>query len=453
MNPALVPALLAALSAAGEPGADAAARRSAARPAPSDLSSSASPAALDLSLRPSSARPEAERSRPAATAPLTARGPDVLPAMPGTPHTLYVNFDGAVLRRGCGNDSRHDCSTLADLFDGYIGPFVGTEARRVAIIESVRKDLREIGVRTTWRRPPEDPGYTMVLYGDIGAQDFAGIAPYIDCGNLWANDTCFAGAFQGSNTGATIILQEAAHTWGLEHVNSPFDNLHPFVEAPAPFFQDQCNKIVANTDLVETAGTCNLVHEMFCETGFQNSFRELLYLFGPAQPDIVAPVLELTSPADGSYHVLPVELSLYGEVVDDLEPQFYAVDIQQDGQTLFSDEAIRVDLRLKNPPPGTYDLLVTVRDEGGNAGSDRVRFTILPEGSEDPDSTTGDSDGDPGDTDTGGSESGGSEQMGCHLALAATGPAWPLLLLFARRRRPRPPALATSPAPRYMENP
>ncbi|WAS97525.1 hypothetical protein [Nannocystis punicea] len=421
-------------------------------PVPKAMSPGASgPEALDLSLRNRAARPAAEPLRPAITPPLATRGLDALPAEPGTPHTLYVNFDGAVLRRGCGNDSRHDCSTLADLFDGYIGPFVGTEARRVAIIESVRKDLREIGVRTTWRRPPDDPGYTMVLYGDIGAQDFAGIAPYIDCGNLWANDTCFAGAFQGSNTGATIILQEAAHTWGLEHVNSPFDNLHPFVEAPTPYFQDQCNKIVANTDLVETAGVCNLVHEMFCETGYQNSFQELLYLFGPAQPDIVAPTLELTSPVDGSYHVLPVELSLYGDVVDDLEPQFYAVEIQQDGQTLFSDEAIRVDLRLKNPPPGTYDLLVTVRDEGGNAGSDRVRFTILPEGSEDPDSTTGDSDG-TGDTGDTGDTGGLSETQGCDLGVSASGPAWLVVLALGRRRRRtlavRCTALATPPAPR-----
>ncbi|MCY0994985.1 hypothetical protein OV203_48105 [Nannocystis sp. ILAH1] len=503
MNLALAPALLAALTRAGDPSAgasavpealsrstaalvdsavpaalsqstaDAAASRPAS-PVPSALSQSAggtsrsastvsaamsqsTAAATDpsrstaLDLRTSAARPAAEPLRPAFTPPLAARGLDALPAEPGTPHTLYVNFDGAVLRRGCGNDSRHDCSTLADMFDGYIGPFVGTEARRVAIIESVRKDLREIGVRTTWRRPPDDPGYTMVLYGDIGAQDFAGIAPYIDCGNLWANDTCFAGAFQGSNTGATIILQEAAHTWGLEHVNSPFDNLHPFVEAPTPYFQDQCNKIVANTDLVETAGVCNLVHEMFCETGYQNSFQELLYLFGPAQPDIVAPTLKLTSPVNESFHVLPVELSLYGDVDDDLEPQFYAVDIQQDGQTIFSDEALRVDLRLKNPPPGTYDLLVTVRDEGGNAGSDRVRFTILPEGSEDPDSTTGDVDG-TGDTGDTGETGGLSEQQGCDLGITAGGPAWLVVLALGRRRRrslaARDTALATPSAPR-----
>ena len=399
---------------------------------PAELSRGPASSVKGLSFGPGREPAPAEQPGPPARTPaLAAAGPDALPAAPGTPHTLYINFDGAVLRRGCGNDSRRDCSTLADLFDGYIGPFPGTEARRVAILESVRKDLKDIGVRTTWTRPPPEPGYTMVLYGDIGDQDFAGIAPYIDCGNLWPNDTCFAGSFQGSNTGATVILQEAAHTWGLEHVDSPFDNLHPFVDAAAPYFQDQCNKIVANTDLVETAGVCNLVHEKFCETGYQNSYRELLYLFGPSQPDITAPRLDITSPADGSFHVAPVDLQLLGEIVDDVDPQFYTIDVRQAGETLLSLEGFRLALGITRPPPGEYDLVVTVTDQAGNAGSDRVRFTILPPGSEDPDGpeTTGDT----GDTDAGGGLS--SESTGCRVA--AGPPSLALLALVGRRRRRR----------------
>lgn len=369
------------------------------------------------------------------TAELPLAGPDVLPVFAGQPETLYINFDGAVLRRGCGNDSRHDCSSLADLFDGYVGPFIGDESRRVSIIQAVRKDLEDFGVRAVTRRPAgDDAEYTMVLYGDLGAQEFAGIAPYVDCGNLWANDTCFAGAFQGSNIGATIILQEAAHTWGLEHVDSEFDNLHPFVAQATPYFQDTCNKIVGNTDLVETSGVCNSVHEMFCEAGFQNSYRELLYLFGPAVPDTSPPTLTITSPEDGSFHVRPVEIPLLGEIVDDLDPQFYAITVTSAGQKLYEGENVRLDLLLKNPPAGEYDLRVTAVDDGGNPATGRVRFTILEEGSEDPD-TDSDTDTD-GDTDTDSSTGGPvGEGGGCRTHDIPPGLALAALLLLVRRRR------------------
>jgi len=382
-----------------------------------------------------------------ATAPLPLAGPDALPQRAGKPETLYINFDGAVLRRGCGNDSRHDCSSLADTFNGYVGPFVGTTSRRLAIVQSVRKDLEDIGVRAITRRPDgPDADYTMVLYGDLGAQDFAGIAPYVDCGNLWPNDTCFAGAYLGSNVGATVILQEAAHTWGLEHVNSEFDNLHPFVAQPTPYFQDKCNKIVSNTDLVEVGGACNSVHELFCEAGYQNSYQELLYLFGPAVPDTVAPTITLTSPEEGSVHVFPAEgLSLQGVIHDDLDPQFYTITVKRDGATIIELEDVHIDLRLVKPPAGEYDLRVTAVDGGGNTGSARVRFTVLPEGSEDPDTDSAGTDSE-GDTDSDTDTTGGPDSDGGNCRLSTTTgrsgrsgrpPPFSLaaLLLLVRRRR------------------
>lgn len=370
------------------------------------------------------------------TAELPLAGPDVPPQRAGQPETLYINFDGAVLRRGCGNDSRHDCSSLADLFDGYVGPFIGDESRRVSIVQAVRKDLQDFGVRAVTRRPEgDDAEYTMVLYGDLGEQEFAGIAPYVDCGNLWANDTCFAGAFQGSNIGATIILQEAAHTWGLEHVDSEFDNLHPFVAQATPYFQDTCNKIVGNTDLVETAGVCNSVHEMFCDAGYQNSYRELLHLFGPTVPDTSPPTLTITSPEDGSFHVRPVGIPLVGELVDDLDPQFYTFTVEADGQVLYEGEDVRLSLNLKNPPAGEYDLRVTAVDGGGNPATARVRFTVLKEGSEDPDTDSAGSETDT-DTDTDTSTGGPAQDGGgCRTHDVPPAPVLLALLLVRRRRR------------------
>ena len=381
-----------------------------------------------------SSAPPRTATAPLQPPPRPLAGPDLPPQRVGKPATLYINFDGAVLRRGCGNDSRHDCSSLADMFDGYVGPFIGTEGRRAQIVQSVRSDLEDIGIRAITRRP-EDPDaeYTMVLYGDIGDQDFAGIAPYVDCGDLWPNDTCFAGTYLGSNVGSTVILQEAAHTWGLEHVNSEFDNLHPFVAQATPYFQDKCNKIVSNTDLVEVGGVCNSVHALFCDPGYQNSYQELRYLFGPAVPDTVAPTVELTSPEDGSYHVLPVDFSLLGEIHDDMEPQFYTIRVARDGKKIYESEALDVNLRLVDPPVGDYDLRVTAIDDAGNAGTARVRFTILPEGSEDPDTDSAGTDTEgPAATDT--DAAADADNDGCRLVTTPLGLAIPLLLLARRRR-------------------
>ncbi len=316
------------------------------------------------------------------TAALSAAGPESLPEDPGTPVTLFVNFDGAVLRKGCGNDARHDCSTLADYFDGYVGPFTGTETQKLAILQAIRRDVDEFGVRVVATRPPDDEDYTMVLYGDLGSQEFAGIAPYIDCGNVWGHDTSFSQGYTSPSTGSTVILQEAAHTWGLEHVDSIYDTLNPFKSAVDQIFTDTCYKIVSNTDLDETLGVCNVVHELFCDAGYQNSWQEMRYLFGPPIPDVSPPRLTITSPEEGSVHVLPLELPLLGEVEDDQHPQFYDLTVLQDGVVIFEDRKHELNLILSNPPAGQYNLEVRVTDDGGNMASDHVSFEILPEGSE-----------------------------------------------------------------------
>lgn len=341
--------------------------------------------AAELAIAPVSG-PEDAGEGPTAAGPIATPPPatghgDAIPRSAGQPTTLYINFDGAVLRSGCGNDAHRDCSTLDALFDGYVGPFPGSLNQKLAIIQAARKDLADFGVRVVTERPPDESEYTMILYGDLGPQSFAGIAPYIDCGDLWPSDTGFANAYSTSNTGSTIILQEAAHTWGLEHVNAPLDNMHPFKTPSVQSFTDACQPIVASTDLDATGGVCNQVHTLFCEVGHQNSWQELRYLFGPPVPDTSAPTVEITSPEDGSVHVLPVTLPLRGEIHDDLGLQVFTISVLQDGAELFSSELGALDLSLTNPPAGDYDLTVRVSDEAGNVGEASVRFTVLPEGS------------------------------------------------------------------------
>ncbi len=308
-----------------------------------------------------------------------------------TPELLYINFDGAVLQRGCGNDPHYDCSSLAETFDGYVGPYTGNVTQRMSILQATRKAVADFGVRVVTQRPPEDVDYTMVIYGDLGDQDFAGVAPYIDCEDLNLGDTSFTQAFTASNTGSTVILQEAAHTWGLEHVDSVTDVLNPFKAAGlTQSFVDDCFPIVANTSLERTPGSCNQIHTQFCEPGFQNSYREMLLLFGEHVPDVEPPAFELVYPPDESTFVLPTTFILRGAIEDELHPQFYDIEVFNNGQPVGdkrTDVGLEGDLELAitNPEPGDYELRVILTDEGGNASEDTVRFTILPEGSEAPD--------------------------------------------------------------------
>ena len=318
-------------------------------------------------------------------APLVAGGQ---PRAAGMPEILYVNFDGGVLHSGCGNEAHYNCSTLANTFDGYVGPFTGNDTQRISILQATRKELADFGVRVVVQRPPDDVPYTMVMYGDLGPQDFAGLAPYIDCEEVHPNDTSFTAAFDTSNTGSTVILQEAAHTWGLEHVDAEDDILNPFKAAGLhQNFHDECYPIVANTALEPTPGSCNIVHTRFCETGFQNSWQEMRYLFGPPVPDTSAPTLDIISPIDGETFVLPTTIPLTGDITDDLDPQFYRIQIFTllDGEPLpdFPEQnKVALDLLLQEPPPGDYEMRVVISDEAGNSAEDTVTFTILKEGSE-----------------------------------------------------------------------
>jgi len=297
------------------------------------------------------------------------------------PETLFINFDGAVLQAGCGNNAHYDCSTLLNTFDGYVAPYRGSTSQQMAILDATRRAVSDFGIRVIVHRPPADENYTMVLYGDLGPQSFAGLAPYIDCEDIILNDTSFTQAYSSSNTGSTVILQEAAHTWGLEHVDSEFDIMNPFKSTSTQRFLDECLPIVANTELERTPGSCNQIHSVFCDPGWQNSYQEMLYLFGPPVPDVEPPTLDIVYPEEDSTFVYPTSLSLVGEISDDMDPQYYAIEVFNHGELAFSEDGTALDLVLRSPPAGDYDLLVRLTDEGGNSVEDRVRFTILPEAS------------------------------------------------------------------------
>lgn len=381
---------------------------------------------------------------------------------------LFVNFEGGQMN-WCGgsNDPHNDCSTI---FQGTVIPFSGDAAKRASIIQVIRKRIADFGITVTDQRPGAGD-YDMEMVGDWQGQNpgFAGVAPNIDCFDSTGGETSFTLEASGSSDGiAEIVLQELAHTWGLEHVDEKQDLLYPTTEGVNKTFQDTCHKIVSDTDLNETNGYCNQVHTQFCDFGWQNSYQELLYLYGESVPDTQAPGVTIVEPADGA--VLDSgNVQLVIALEDDQSPAVIntTITLQSDAlpEAVESGGAYAAPRELTFPiqdlPDGTYALRVDVEDESDNPASDEITFTVVgnPPGSDDSgDGGSGDGSGgvdgsgDAGGSDDSASAEGGSDGSaglvdpqptsaeGCDCRTARSRPGFAamllgLLVLVGRRRR------------------
>ncbi|MEX1362026.1 MAG: hypothetical protein AB1Z98_02805 [Nannocystaceae bacterium] len=331
--------------------------------------------------------------------------PDVQAAF-NTPTVLFVNFDGPFMNGGCGNDSVNDCSQIFP--NTQFNPSPASDVTRAAVIQATREDVVDFGVIVVGERPPAGNPYAMVVAGTPaggGPPGVGGVAPGIDCGNTNPNITSFSFLVSdGPNIQATVIHQEAAHTWGLEHVDDDTDNLFPSVGGAAdPKYNDVCSTVVSNVQLDPTGASCNSVHTMFCPSNQQNSYQEMLLLFGPPIPDQVAPTVVIQSPAEGEVFDYDDDFDLTIVLDDDRRPQV------MDTVIFFDDDeaadAVLIDKVHTFPvsggdPPGGHGLsngLHTIRvdtvDEAGNPASDEVTIEIVGSPVVDPGGTGGGSGG------------------------------------------------------------
>jgi MYXO-CTERM domain-containing protein len=310
-------------------------------------------------------------------------GPKPLPA---EAWTVFTNFDGANMNScGWGDNSPQDnCSTI---FDGTVLPFSGNAAQRAAVVQVIRADLGQFNINVVDKRPVSGD-YDMEMIGDWNPAPqggFAGVAPSLDCWNDNGGEVSFTLDYTGTATGiAKAVLQEIAHTWGLEHVDSKSDLLYPTTQSiPDPSFQDVCNPIVRLDDKGNTVPedwVCAQQHSQFCGLNQQNSYRELLQIFGPGVPDLTAPTLEITSPADGSTVDPSFELAMHVE--DNQSPQLLVVNIAVEGPDSFTADptswASPSDLTfpIAGVKPGEYTITATVVDEYDNEALDVVTFTV-----------------------------------------------------------------------------
>lgn len=392
--------------------------------------------------------------------------PDVQGAF-NSPTILFVNFDGGTMNGGCGNDSHNNCSTI---IQGDIMPYPGDASARAAVVQAVREDTTDFGIITIDQRPPDNMPYAMVMVGepsfDVG--QVGGVAPGIDCGNSNPNMTSFAFLVEsGPNTIATVINQEAAHTWGLEHVDDDLDNLYPTAGGTSnPTYRDVCSQIVSDTDLNPINGQCGQVHTMFCPSGQQNSYQELLLLFGPPVPDNIAPSVVIDEPVEGATFGYTDSWNLVITLNDDRTPQVLVTSVFFDDTEVIADQQF-VNTTLDFPitggdapqghglSEGTHTITVEITDEAGNPATAEVSFEIMG-GPVSADTSGGaGSSGEPEDTSDGdedaGTEGGGvtttgptmnGDDGGCSCTIDDDDArALPMLVLLAlglrRRRQPR----------------
>ncbi len=395
--------------------------------------------------------------------------PDVQAAF-NSPTILYVNFDGPFMNGGCGNDSRNDCTTIFP--NTQFNPFPGSDSAKAAVVQATREDVVDFGVIVVGERPPMGNPYAMVVAGvpSGGAPGgIGGVAPGIDCGNTNPNITSFSFLVNsGPNVQATVIHQEAAHTWGLEHVDDDTDNLFPSTGGVTdPKYQDTCSQVVADVQLNPTNSSCNAVHTMFCAANNQNSYQEMLLLFGPPIPDTVAPSVVIEAPLEGEVIEYTEDFDLTITLDDDRRPQILSTQVYFDelkaADTVLINATLTFPVNGGDPPAGHglsngfHTIRVDIEDEAGNPASAEVTIEIVnsPFGNGDGDTgvdesggASGDSGADesPGDTGGGtgqpttGPDLDGTSDEGCGCRAPRSGPASGagLLLLLAaglRRRR------------------
>jgi hypothetical protein len=336
---------------------------------------------------------------------------------------LYVNFDGGNLGY-CGSDSpQGNCSSI---YDGTVLPFSGNESVRAGVIQSIRQRVADFGITVTDQRPGSGD-YDMEMVGDWQGQSpgFAGIAPGGDCWDNNGGEISFTLEVTTSPDGvAEIVLQELAHTWGLDHVDEVQDLLYPTTEGQNKTFRDDCYQIVEDTDLNPGQGWCDHHADACGSYSQQNSHAELMMIFGPSQPDTVAPNMAILAPGHGDT-IEGGDFELVIGIQDDQSPAVIDLAITISGGSLaepleaggaFVSPNDGLAFPIVDLPDGIYTITVDATDESDNPTSDEIQIQITGSdappgdgGGEAGEAGSGEAGGDAGTDGEGGGEADGTE--------------------------------------------
>ena len=373
------------------------------------------------------------------------------------PHraTTFLNFFGGPLKYGT-NASEGQSPCVQGMVN-YPG-FGGTEQKALAIIQVFKDAAAPFGMRIAYDAvPPKHLPHSQVMMGGkpgaIGLpQGVLGVACNLDCGDLWWRDTTFAFTEETNDvpTLGTTALQEAAHAWGLDHIDGENNIMFPYATPGIKVWADTCTPY---NDATGQIG-CEYVHKEFCPEGSQNDVSELMAYFGANTPDTVPPTVVMSAPMDGQVFEAGAQVNVAVEVSDDFEGYGWRLMIPE------LDQEVPVYDGTKNwglkPPKGEYTIRVEAIDHDRNIGfaEAKIYVGVEPPPPEPMTTSGGEDETGAAPTEGGGSEGGGSEggsgatmttapeetgdDKGCSCRTQAPAP-WllglGLLAVGARRRR------------------
>lgn len=329
------------------------------------------------------------------------------------PHrgTIFLNFFGGEMTNGTNAALMESACIMGNV--KYPG-FASGEAKALAIIETFVSKLEPYGIRVAYEKaPPPELPYQMVMMGgrpsDVGfGGGTLGVSCSSDCGDRWWRDTTLAFTASSSQVSviATTALQEAAHAFGLGHIDGQNMIMYPYATSGNKVWAQECTKYNAATGSIN----CKPTHDIWCGGGAQDDNAELLAYFGANSPDTEPPVVEILSPEDGLELAPGSDVTLTAEVTDNHDGAGWKIMIYQDGE-LVDDRpafAFEKEWELNGLPEGTYLLRVQAIDHDRNIGADEITIYVgTPAQTTDSEGTDSE-----GTTDSVGSESAGSESEG-----------------------------------------